>query len=229
MAPILHCVRHAQGYHNLSVANHTMPDPDLTPFGKEQCKILAETFPHHDRVELLVASPLRRTLYTALLGFEAEVKRGMQVIALPNVQETADVPCDTGSPPEKLREEFKGQPVDLSRVTDGWDSKQGEWAPTAQAIQRRARLARQWLRARPEKEIVLVTHGGFLHYITEDWTDSNKFQGTGWANVEFRSFAFADGDDDSASLVETAESRQRRRGAETPMGATERMEFFETH
>lgn len=25
MAPIIHCVRHAQGYHNLSVANHSMP------------------------------------------------------------------------------------------------------------------------------------------------------------------------------------------------------------
>lgn len=28
---------------------------------------------------------------------------------------------------------------------------------------------RKWLWNREEKEIVLVTHGAFLHYLTEDW------------------------------------------------------------
>lgn len=38
------------------------------------------------------------------------------------------------------------------------------WAPNAKAIENRARDAREWLMNRPEKEIVVVTHGGFLHY-----------------------------------------------------------------
>ena len=177
MAPIVHCVRHAQGYHNLSVANHSMPDPSLTPFGEEQCGQLKENFPHHNSVELLVASPLRRTIYTALNAFTPELERGMPIIALPEAQEIADVPCDTGTDAEELKEEFKGKPVDLSRIEKGWNIKTGRWAPTAGALEKRARETRQWLKARPEKEIVLVTHGGFLHYFTEDWSDYNETLG----------------------------------------------------
>ncbi|KAI9808882.1 MAG: hypothetical protein M1827_007157 [Pycnora praestabilis] len=111
--------------------------------------------------------------------------------------------------------------------------QQGKWAPTAEAIQGRAREARQWLKNRSEKEIVLVTHGGFLHYLTEDWTGSDKFQGTGWANIEFRSFTFApDREDvdgaDNASIVETSESRERRRWTEKPLSKTEQTQLMET-
>ena len=101
----------------------------------------------------------------------------MTIIALPEIQETADVPCDTGSDVEVLKNEMKGKPVDLSRVMEGWNSKEGRWAPTTGPLEKRAREARQWLKARPEKEIVVVTHGGLLHYLTEDWTDYNAVMG----------------------------------------------------
>lgn len=146
-----------------------MPDPNLTPFGEEQCHDLARNFPHHASIGAIVASPLRRTLYTALYGFESFIQKGLPVIALPEVCETADVPCDTGSDLSVLKEEMKGKPVDLSRVEEGWNAKTGKWAPTADAIEKRAREARQWLKARPEEAVVVVTHGGFLHYFTEDW------------------------------------------------------------
>lgn len=95
MAPIIHCVRHAQGYHNLNVANHSMHDPLLTPYGEEQCRELAKNFPYHASVDLVVASPLKRTIYTALLGFGEDLKRGgLKVIGLPELQETSDLPCE---------------------------------------------------------------------------------------------------------------------------------------
>lgn len=53
----------------------------------------------------------------------------------------------------------------------------GKFAPTSNAISARAREARLWLKSCPEKEIVLVTHGGFLHYFTEDWSDSTLYAG----------------------------------------------------
>ena len=155
-----------------------MHDPDLTAFGEEQCRQLAQNFPYHESIDLLVASPLRRTIYTTLLGFKPEVDRGLKVIALPEVQETADVPCDTGTDIDVLKEEMKDKPVDLSRVKEGWNDKSGRWAPTASALEKRAREARQWLKARPEKEIALVTHGGLLHYLTEDWSDYEPVLGT---------------------------------------------------
>jgi hypothetical protein len=76
----------------------------------------------------MVASPLRRTIYTALLSFEPVFKnRNLKLIALPETQETSDVPCDTGSDPAVLKKEFdgRGAPVDLSLVHDGWNSKVG--------------------------------------------------------------------------------------------------------
>lgn len=101
----------------------------------------------------------------------------MKLIALPDVQETSDVPCDTGSEPQELRTEFAGKSVDLNMVHEGWNNKAGRYAPSNAALKERARAARRWLKARPEKEIVVVTHGGFLHYFTEDWEDSSQYQG----------------------------------------------------
>ena len=92
-------------------------------------------------------------------------------------QEIGDVPCDTGSDLGVLKKEMEDKPVDLSLVHDGWNNKKAKWAANPKAIEARAKEARQWLKARPEKEIVLVTHGGFLHFFTEDWAETNKFQG----------------------------------------------------
>ncbi|KAH1691129.1 hypothetical protein KXV95_005950 [Aspergillus fumigatus] len=236
MPPVVHCVRHAQGVHNLSTANHVIHDPSLTDLGNEQCRILRDNFPFHDRIELITASPLRRTIYTAYQSFQPvlEKHKDMKIVLLPDVQETSDVPCDTGSDPEVLRKEMEEQeiPVDMSLVQEGWNSKTGRYAPTNEAIKNRARAARRWLKERPEKEIIVVTHGGFLHYFTEDWEDSSLYQGTGWGNTEYRSFVFSDEthkddleghplDGDNATMVETMESRHRR-GKDGPMLDRER-------
>ncbi|EME89037.1 uncharacterized protein MYCFIDRAFT_181416 [Pseudocercospora fijiensis CIRAD86] len=216
MAPTIYCVRHAQGYHNLCVENHHMPDPDLTELGEEQCRNLQKNFPHHDKIDLIVASPIRRTLHTALLSFHDTIQRkGLKVIALSELQETSDLPCDTGSEKSKLEKEFANQPVDLSLVPDGWNCKRGKWSPTSQAIQARARQARQWLKSREEKNIVVVTHGGFLHYFTKDWDAFEQSAGTGWQNTEFRWFYFKqehDEKDEEADVEEWPESKVRRRG-----------------
>ena len=116
-----------QGVHNLSTANHVIHDPLLTDLGNEQCRQLRGAFPYHDKIELVVASPLRRTMYTALQSFEPFFKANpdKKLILLPDTQETSDVPCDTGSEPEDLNREIeeKGLPVDLQYVTEGWNDK----------------------------------------------------------------------------------------------------------
>ncbi|KAF2149363.1 PGAM-domain-containing protein [Myriangium duriaei CBS 260.36] len=225
MPPRVHLVRHAQGFHNLNVANHTMHDPLLTPVGIEQCRTLAKDFPYTADVDLVVASPLKRTVYTALYSFPEPIeKKKLKVIAMPELQETSDLPCDTGSDPEEIAREFQGKPLDTSALATAegkhWNDKKGRWAPHSDAIVARAADARKWLLARPEKDIVVVTHGGFLHYFTEDWTGANKFAGsTGWANTEFRTYTFQSPSD--PTLVETPESRERREGKEKPLSKEE--------
>lgn len=155
-----------------------MLDPLLTPHGEEQCRQLSRSFPYNDSISLIAVSPLRRTIHTALLSFHSPINdRKVPVIALPELQEIGDLPSDTGSDLDVLSKEMADKPVDLSLVEKGWEIKEGRWAPIGGAIEKRAREARQWLRARPEKEIALVAHGGLLHYLTEDWSGSEKYAG----------------------------------------------------
>lgn len=173
---LMNCV--SQGFHNLTVDNHYMLDPLLTPHGEEQCHQFSQSFPFSDSISLITVSPLRRTIYTALLSFPSPINdRKVSVIALPELQEIGDLACDTGSDLGVLSKEMADRPIDLSLVEKGWEIKEGRWAPTGEAIEKRAREARQWLRARPEKEIALVAHGGLLHYLTEDWSGSGKYTG----------------------------------------------------
>jgi broad specificity phosphatase PhoE len=164
MVKTLYLIRHAQGYHNLCRENHSIHDPQLTELGVQQCKTLQDEFPHSADIDLIVVSPIKRTIYTALYSFERIIKeKNLKIIALPELQETSDLPCDTGSSVAELKKEFADYPVDFSLVQDGWNSNQGKWAPTADKIVARAREARHWLRSRPEQHIAVVTHGSFLH------------------------------------------------------------------
>jgi len=233
----LHLVRHAQGYHNLRPENHILPDPDLTPLGKIQCESLCSRFRSHDKITHLVASPMRRTIYTCLLSFVPAVEAGKRVIALPEVQEVSNLPCDTGSAPEKLHEEFDGAgKVDLSRVEEGWNDKSvgSPWAPEMRRLEARARTARAWLRELGrdvtknegrDAHVVVVTHGGFLHVLTGDFDGLNYSKGTGWENTECRTYEFVSEYDDEARLKETKASWRERRGSAIGLTETEQMEL----
>lgn len=106
------------------------------------------------------------------------------------MQETSDYPCDTGSDVDELRAEMNAEnlPVDLCLVEEGWNIKtlDSKWAPTSEALNRRAAEARRYIRDKvlelqrsgeQEPEIVITSHGGFLHYFTEDWEDSKTYNG----------------------------------------------------
>ena len=244
MPTYVHLVRHAQGYHNLT-GNHHLRDPDLTPIGTEQCARLQKTFPLLPQITHLVASPLRRTIYTCLLSFEPALQNPgivtKKVIAFPQLQEVSPMPCDTGSELDKLVAEFgpAGQ-VDLGLVTEGWNDKvsaSSPYVPEMHKLETRARNTRLWLRelgAKFEAEnpgvdahIVAVTHGGFLHFLTQDWDGMNPQAGTGWENTEWRTYGFVNGEDgdDEAGLRETGVSWRRRRGSEKGLSETEQMEL----
>ena len=240
MAPTLICIRHAQGYHNLGAEFHSLRDPKLTDLGIEQCQKLRDGGLVDDsKISLITASPLTRTIHTAILSLEPALNGGRcdpTIIALPDGQETSDFPCDTGSDVEVLQQLCDEQkwPVDLSRLASDWNVKSlnGRYSPSGQAVKIRANAARQQIRALlkdlvkvgdTDAQVVLVTHGGYLHYFTEDWEDCDKYFGTGWLNTEARSYTYitgVDSNDDDASITETYESRARR-GKATPVSNKE--------
>ena len=61
------------------------------------------------------------------------------------------------------------------------------------------------------KEVVLVSHGFFNHYLTGDVNDKGEQTTPWWEETELRTFSFVEGDK-RAMIRETDES-MRRRGA----------------
>lgn len=91
---------------------------------------MEEKFPYQSSIDLIVASPLRRTIQTALCSFQPAIKRGVRIVALAEIQETSDVACDTGSNVSDLEREFDGYKlasgtpvVDFSLVPEDWNKK----------------------------------------------------------------------------------------------------------
>ena len=123
MAPrVITLVRHGQAEHN-ATRDFLVHDPYLTPLGEVQCHELSKEFPSEPPVDLLVSSPLKRTIQTTLFGFKKQVESGVKVEILAELQEVEELPCDTGSSRDDLEKEelFKG--LDFSSLPDDWTSK----------------------------------------------------------------------------------------------------------
>lgn len=104
----------------------------------------------------------------------------MKIIPLALLQETADIPCDTGRPIEILREEFSGNgqltspelgelPGSGERIA--WEfldpvfpKKEGIYQGEKEVLEKRAVMARKWLWKRNEEHVVAVLHGGVSHH-----------------------------------------------------------------
>jgi hypothetical protein len=88
--------------------------------------VLEETFPYQSSIDVIVSSPLRRTLDTALCSFKPAISRGVKIVALPELQEISSVASDTGSEVSMLEKEFSkqigpsGPIIDLSLLDERW-------------------------------------------------------------------------------------------------------------
>ncbi|RAL17787.1 uncharacterized protein BO97DRAFT_410171 [Aspergillus homomorphus CBS 101889] len=104
MPTTTHCIRHAEGEHNLEPQDHTLVDPKLTPKGQAQCFALRDSgFINHKETSLVTASLMFCTLEIAHLVFgpalQPEKQPGSetssrnkttcnpQILALPDTQE----------------------------------------------------------------------------------------------------------------------------------------------
>jgi broad specificity phosphatase PhoE len=116
--------------------NYTIRDAVLTPKGKEQCRALSAAFPHND-IDIVFASPLRRTIQTAALSLgPALARNNVQFVLHPSLQEVGDMGSDTGIAdtaddlksllPELFAKDdlkFDIAKVGAALVTKGWNAK----------------------------------------------------------------------------------------------------------
>lgn len=162
------------------------------------------------QAELIITSPMRRTIQTTLATVDWLVEKGVKIEADAHWQGTALVPClpattqfssdleyglirdtettakpcDAGTAVSKLAEEFPN--VDYSTVDPVWPDKTSQAAAayhyTRTAIIARGQAALQRLYERPEKIIIVVSHSAFLRVgVTGCW----------FFNADYRVFDFA--------------------------------------
>jgi broad specificity phosphatase PhoE len=75
---------------NLLIEDFNIPDPVLSKKGEQQCRALRDHLrakqPLAQKIELIVASPLRRTLQTAQLSLDWLIEEGVNIIPLAKLQ-----------------------------------------------------------------------------------------------------------------------------------------------
>ncbi|GAW13074.1 hypothetical protein ANO14919_024520 [Xylariales sp. No.14919] len=186
MPPTLILIRHAQAEHN-ETKDYSIHDPSLTKLGREQCVKLRKGLiedPLAQQAELIITSPMRRTIQTALDTVDWLIEKGVKIQADADWQENSEKPCDVGSAISKVAEEFPS--IDYSTVDPTWPDKTSlvgsRYRYTKTAIIARAQAALQQLYERPEKVIIVVSHSGFLRAgVTGCW----------FFNADYRVFDFA--------------------------------------
>ncbi|KAK0666056.1 histidine phosphatase superfamily [Cercophora samala] len=173
----------------ITTQDYTIPDPELSALGRSQCNSLREnlvpkiTGPNPElEVGLIIVSPMRRTIETALLAFG---DLGIPFEAHAGWQENSIQPCDTGSPIPALRKEFPQ--VNFDHVDPVYPDKTSpagkKYFNSKQAILARGQEVLRDLKRRKEKAIIVVSHSGFLRAgVTGRW----------YMNADYRVFDFVD-------------------------------------
>ena len=175
---VIHFMRHAQGHHNLAARTDPenwylrddLLDPHITETGKKQCAAFAQSIGQHlGNTQLVVVSPMNRTIQTAAHSLPHLVNNNTQWIALESVRERVGLhSCDQRMPVSAHQANYHY--VNFDQITFDDDMLKAAYQhnqtrePAEHLIQRCTELIK-WLTTRPEKEIVVVSHGHFLLHL----------------------------------------------------------------
>ncbi|KAF2175963.1 phosphoglycerate mutase-like protein [Zopfia rhizophila CBS 207.26] len=185
MASQIHLIRHAESVHNVS-KDFSQLDPSLTQLGFQQAAQLVQTFPYSERVAVVLTSPLQRAIQTTLAAFPHVldkcyfdpnsgygIQNGAKLVIDPDLQERSALPCDTGSHRSTLEKAFPR--LSFERLEENWQLKEGLYSADDEAVEERVRRVRRslenligQLEDKEKKDVVVVTHGVFMKFVTGD-------------------------------------------------------------
>lgn len=209
-------IRHAEGLHNVAERESSLSpkeavllaensgdkywDAKLTPKGEEQCarlkaSIRGDTVWGYEKplnLDLVVVSPLMRTLQTAVLSLGMPGSPGAPPFVATELcrERIADYTCDGRRNLTELKNEFPG--VDFSLVETEEDVQFYNQKEDDAKCKARGVKFLQWLCGRPEIHIAVVCHSVFLKNLFTQFGDQvshadreaiHKFP----ANAEMRS------------------------------------------
>ena len=179
MSKEIYLIRHAESEANIAL---DLDDPTyyydarLTSFGVEQTLITQKRL-KDIKFELMLCSPLTRTLQTFMLVFP---KTNTPTKILPFVREHLDHSSDVGRQPSILQKEFPY--FNFDQVKEYWwnnDIPIDEKAinrETTNDLDKRVNQFKSWINKRPEKKIALVSHGTFISRIINFHLNNCEFE-----------------------------------------------------
>jgi broad specificity phosphatase PhoE len=169
---IVYYMRHFEALHNIQPYNYSIRDPELSPLGQTQALTAIESVKNISSIDLIVCSPLIRTLQTFLLVFNN--RRNLPLVIHPDLQEVCTEPCDIGSPVDDLKIKFPILLDELNTFGQAFGDK--EWLDkinpeniySPKQIQERAKRFHNWLMNRSEKHIFVISHNIMLQQLLQD-------------------------------------------------------------
>ena len=164
----LYCIRHGTSLHNVMFhqigrrAYNEYRDTPLLEEGIHEALDLNKNWDKIDTMELVIVSPLSRTIETALNVFK---NKSTPMISIDSIMEhpQAEEICNMRLPKEELIKKYPN--IDFSLLSD--DHKL-YWVPEfdrdieVERLNSRIADFKSFVKMRPEKNIAIVSHSSFL-------------------------------------------------------------------
>ena len=168
MSKLLYCIRHGLAEHNINYSKYglsTFYDPNyvdtsLIPEGFQQAIELRNNWKQLNSIELVIVSPLKRTLQTAVELFK---EHPVPMISLECSREypMGLQTCNKRSPRESLKSKYPH--INFDDLQTNYDEM---WFPhreeTIDELNLRIEKLKQFIIDRPETNIALIGHSSFI-------------------------------------------------------------------
>ncbi|WP_397538746.1 histidine phosphatase family protein [Rummeliibacillus pycnus] len=184
-------IRHGQGEHTLDIPSSLqISSPSLTTKGVEQAKLLRNQLPLTDK-DIIIISPLRRTLQTAFIWSEnIDCRKIVSPLVSPRIfpflPERNTLPCDRVISSEIIKNEYPTYEIDMKDFFDLW-SDGINVLPERDFI----KIAKQFIedcKQLQKEKIYIVSHDGtitsYRQMISGQTLTRKDFpQETGWFQI----------------------------------------------
>ena len=164
MVKTLYCIRHGTSEHNVrykevgAIAFHEKMDTKLVDSGIVESTNLGITWDKRDCIDLVIVSPLSRTLETCCNIFKNTSTNIIVLDDLIEYPQHSEI-CNKRMNKSHIKQHY---PIfDFSQLPEDrqWDSSKTE---TYKELKDRCNGIKKWILNRPEKNICIVAHCSFL-------------------------------------------------------------------
>tara|TARA_B100001173_G_scaffold296418_1_gene292109 strand:- start:272 stop:859 length:588 start_codon:yes stop_codon:yes gene_type:complete len=164
MVKSLHCIRHGTSEHNVrykevgNIAFNEKMDTKLVDTGILESINLGITWNERDNIDLVIVSPLSRTLETCYNIFKNTTTNIVVLDDLIEYPQHSEI-CNKREKKTVIKELYPTFDFSQLPETREWDSSKSE---TYEELKQRSNNIKQWILNRPEKNICVVAHCSFL-------------------------------------------------------------------